>query len=276
MVIFRPEGEILFAHRTRPFAVAAASLAVTALVLTGCSSDGDQPAEESSAAAASSTENAEGTGNAFGEDQSLVDSLLTQDDAPEGSTVEPVAEEMVTTYVQGRQDIREAETIFGDACDDVLRGDFASDHLLTDGAINKVSFGEGQNAIMVVLAPGRLDDFLDEGSFTCESGEITQNQVPGVESQNQEVSVRMTMSTEPGPQVEGAESFTETRDVIKSNASGGYHMQRNVIIHGYAGDTTIDVSYTGETGDPNADPITPEIRERLAAVFTAQAEKLQG
>lgn len=264
----------MFAHRTRPLAVAASSLAAVALVLTGCSADGDDSAAESSSSAATTTQLPEGTGNAFGADTSLVDKLLAQEEAPGGSTVEPARQDMVTTYVQGRQAIRDADKIFGDACDETLRGDFASDHLLTDAAINQITFDGEQRAVMVVLAPGRLDDFLAQDKFSCESGEIPRNEVPGAGQAEVQYQVRMTMSTEDGPQVEGAEAFTETRDVITSGADGSYRLERNLIIHGFAADTTIDVSFTGVTDKADADPITPENRQRLQDVFTAQVEKL--
>lgn len=207
-----------------------------------------------------------------------MDKLLTAEDVPDNAVARGVPFDVVKTFVEGRNNIREVGNVFGEQCGQALTGDFAADHLLTDGAINAVEYAnaESSNTVMVTLVPGRLDHFLNRDLFSCESQPVRNTDIPNVEAAPDDAPayVSVSMRTEDAPAADGVEAFREIRDVVTTTDAGEYQLQRNVIIHGFGAETTMDVSYTATTRNEGEDPISPEALAQLDEVFVLQAQKL--
>lgn len=259
--------------------VAATGSALAALLVAGCSSgDADSGGASSSDSTSAAPTSPVAPTSSAAAAQAPTDKLLTAEEAPEGGTVGPVNADVVTTFVNGRTQIRNVADLFGPECGATLKGDFASDHLLTDGVINSVKFpADPPVSVMVTLVPGRIDNFLNRDAFSCSSPPVPSSQITGTNANSTPVNISVAMSTEDAPQVqgvEGLEAFRETRDVVSTNDNGGYMLQRNVILHGFVADTTIDISYTATTEVEGENPITPEGIGYLDDVFVRQVTKL--
>lgn len=274
------------------FAALAASATATAL-LAGCSG-GDSESEGVSTA----EEVVDGAHPADGEaadperdprigtNTELAEQLITSEDLQEfdpNAKTSELDSETIVKYVEGREAIKDSSEIFGGACDSALDTDVVVDSLLGDAVINRVTFPEaegeapkGAGATTVALKPGRLDGFLDRSNYTgCQGAQAPSTEVPGIEEGADPFTVTLGIAVEDLTGVDGVEGFREVRDIVRSNAAGEVALGRNVIIHAYAGDTTIEISYSANSDDVDTNPITAVDNERLTEILSAQAAKLQ-
>lgn len=248
-------------------------------LLAGCSSNDDGSGSDS-AAASSSGSAAPTSASGIGSNTELAQKLLTADDVKDlqpAGTTENLAEDTITSYVKGREQIKNQKTIFGEPCDSMLHTDTVVDGLLGDSVINKVS--SGGSGFTVALAPEKLEPFLDESTYAgCQGAQVSSEDFPGAEDQGAFL-VTLGITTEALAPVEGVPGFIgfrEVRDIVRSNDSGETNLARNVTLHAFAGDTTIELSYSAGSSDVNANPIAPEVDAKAEAVLRDQAKKLAG
>lgn len=274
------------------FAALAASATATAL-LAGCSGGGEEESVSTAEEVVDGAHPADGEAAdperdpRIGTNTALAEKLITAEDLQgfdPNAKVSELDSETIVKYVEGREAIKDASEIFGGTCDSALETDVVVDSLLDDAVINRVSFPEGEGeapkdsagATTVALKPGKLDGFLDRSNYTgCQGAQAPSTEVPGVEAGNEPFTVTLGIAVEGLTGVDGVEGFREVRDIVKSNDAGETALSRNVIIHAYAGDTTIEISYSANSDGPDTNPITAVDNERLNEILSAQAKKLQ-
>lgn len=279
--------------RARQLLAAVAASATTVALLAGCSGGDDEEgvstAEEIVDGAHPADDNADPDKDPrIGTNTDLAAQLITAEDLADFDANAKTAEldsDTIVQYVEGREAIKNSSGIFGGACDSALDTDTVVDSLLDDGVIERVSFPEGEGedpqnsgagAITVALKQGRLDGFLDRANYTgCQGAQAPSTEVPGVEAGAQPFTVTLGITLQDLTGVEGVEGFREVRDIVRSNDAGETVLGRNIIIHAFAGDTTMEISYTANSEDINANPITDLDNQRLAAIIAAQSDKLE-
>ncbi|WP_333618674.1 hypothetical protein [Dietzia sp.] len=252
---------------------------ISGAALAGCSSGDGADAGDGDGAASSSAQDgsgADGAGSGIGSNTELAGKLVTTDDltslSPAGKT-EALPDETIQTYVKGREQIKDQASLFGQPCDDILHADTVVDGLLSDAVITQVTSGDSK--ITVALRPGKLEPFLDQSAYAgCQGAQIRSEDFPEEEGKDPFL-VTLGISTDGISPVDGGEGFRETRDIVRSNESGETTLNRNVSLHGYAGDTSIEISYAAVGNDVNADPTKPGDGDRAQAILAAQVAKLQ-
>lgn len=268
-----------------------AASATTVALLAGCSDGGEEEGVSTAEDVVDGSHPADENGGKdprIGTNTELAGKLITAEDLADFDKNAKTADldsETIVKYVEGREAIKDSSEIFGGACDSALDTDTVVDSLLDDGVINRVAFPEaegeapkegGGGAISVALTPGRLDGFLDRSNYTgCQGAQAMSNEVPGIEATDTPFTVTLGITLQDLSGVDGVEGFREVRDIVRSNDAGETALGRNVIIHAFAGDTTMEISYTANSDDVNSNPITELDNERLAAVLSAQSKKLE-
>lgn len=278
--------------RARKLLAALAVSATATALLAGCSGGGEEEGVSTAEEVVDGAHPADGeaadpeSDPRIGTNTELAEKLITAEDLQDFDANAKTSEldsETIVSYVEGREAIKDASEIFGGTCDSALDTDVVVDSLLDDAVINRVSFPEAEGeapkdagATTVALKPGKLDGFLDRSNYTgCQGAQAPSTEVPGVEAGNEPFTVTLGIAVEDLTGVEGVEGFREVRDIVKSNDAGETALSRNIIIHAYAGDTTIEISYSANSDGPDTNPITAVDNERLGEILSAQAAKLQ-
>lgn len=242
-----------------------AALAVTALALAACSSGGDEGSTSGAAGTApSSPAAADGAPG-----RPLPEVLLAAGETPGGGVPSPLPADAVRQQVDKLVADQGKQLMEDPACDRISRVETPTNHAVTDGAFEAVSYrqsdqDETPHHFVVGLAPGRLADFLDRGLHeACHSSALAANP-----------QLKLNVTVSDAPVVEGAQGFRVTSDLLIPGEDGKTVLKRDISIHGYARGTTTSVEYTAVGDDPAANPVLPTADKAIDSLYTAQMEKL--